>query len=59
MSLADLKGFTEKYGLNSRLVKQNGKLVEEVYRLDGKYWTQIVASSSTSKRRSLSPSRRW
>ena len=32
VSLADLKGFTEKYGLNSRLVKQNGKLVEEVYR---------------------------
>ena len=31
VSLADLKGFTEKYGLNSRLVKQDGKLVEEVY----------------------------
>ena len=32
VSMADLKGFNEKYGLNSRLVKQNGKLVEEVYR---------------------------
>ena len=42
VSLADLKGFTEKYGLNSRLVKQNGKLIEEVYRLDGKYSDQIV-----------------
>ena len=36
VSMADLKGFNEKYGLNSRLVKQNGKLVEEVYRIDGK-----------------------
>jgi len=43
VSLGDLKGFTEKYGLNSRLVKQNGKLVEEVYKLDGKYSTQITA----------------
>jgi len=32
VSLADLKGFTEKYRLNSRVVKENGKLVEEVYR---------------------------
>ena len=35
VSMADLKGFNEKYGLNSRLVKQKGKLVEEVYRIDG------------------------
>ncbi len=45
VSMADLKGFDEKYGLNSRLVKQNGKLVEEVYRIDGrygKYITEIV-----------------
>ena len=35
VSMADLKGFTEKYGLNSRLVKQDGKLVEEVYAIDG------------------------
>jgi dipeptidyl-peptidase-3 len=41
VSLADLKGFTEKYGLNSRLVKQNGKLVEEVYRVGGKYGNYI------------------
>ena len=40
--MADLKGFTEKYGLNSRLVKQDGKLVEEVYRIDGRYGTQIT-----------------
>ena len=42
VSTADLKGFTEKYGLNSRLVKQDGKLVEEVYRLDGKYSEPIA-----------------
>ena len=41
VSMADLKGFTEKYGLNSRLVKQNGKLVEEVYRVGGKYGNYI------------------
>jgi len=42
VSLADLKGFTEKYGLNSRLVKSNGRLVEEVYRINGRYGTQIA-----------------
>jgi dipeptidyl-peptidase III len=39
VGLADLKGFTEKFALDSRLVKKNGKLVEEVYRAgtpDGK-----------------------
>ena len=42
VSMADLEGFTEKYGLNSRLVKRDGTLVEEVYRLDGRYSEQIV-----------------
>ena len=42
VSLADLKGFTERNGLNSRLVKQNGRLVEEVYRLNGRYGAQIA-----------------
>ena len=41
VSMADLNGFTEKYGLNSRLVKQNGKLIEEVYRIDGRYGNYI------------------
>ena len=39
VSLADLKGFQDTHPLNSRLVKINGKLVEEVYRAgtpDGK-----------------------
>ena len=39
----DLKGFTEKYGLNARLVKENGKLTEEVYKIDGRYSKQIAA----------------
>jgi dipeptidyl-peptidase-3 len=42
VSMADVKGFTEKYGLNSRLVKQDGKLVEEVYKLGGRYDAQIA-----------------
>jgi len=40
-STADLKGFTEKYALNSRLVKSNGRLSEEVYRVGGRYSAQI------------------
>ena len=42
VSMNDLKGFTEQYGLNSRLVKTPaGKLVEEVYKIDGRYGKQI------------------
>ncbi|HYG63150.1 MAG TPA: peptidase [Thermoanaerobaculia bacterium] len=39
VTLEDLKGFTERFPLNSRLVKKDGKIVEEVYRAgtpDGK-----------------------
>lgn len=32
VALKDLPGFTEHYALNSRLVKTNGQLIEEVYR---------------------------
>ena len=42
VTMADLKGFKEKYGLNSRLTKQNGKLVEEVYKIGGRYNSQIT-----------------
>jgi dipeptidyl-peptidase-3 len=43
VSMADLKGFVERYGLNARLVKQApGTLVEEVYKIDGRYATQIA-----------------
>jgi dipeptidyl-peptidase-3 len=41
VSLADLEGFTERNGLNSRLVKRDGKLVEEVYRIGGRYDAEI------------------
>ena len=35
--------FSERYGLNSRLVARDGRLVEEVYRIGGKYDLQIRA----------------
>jgi dipeptidyl-peptidase-3 len=38
---ADLHGFVERYGLNSRLVRSDGHLVEEVYRVGGKYGEPI------------------
>jgi len=37
VTMTDLHGFEERYGLNSRLVKQDGRLREQVYRIDGKY----------------------
>ena len=42
VSLKDLTGFKELYGLNSRLVKRDGKLTEEVYRVGGRYSPQIT-----------------
>ena len=43
VSMADLEGFDERYPLNSRLVKQDGHLVEEVYRIDddGRYADEL------------------
>ncbi|HVL68075.1 MAG TPA: hypothetical protein VM364_12500 [Vicinamibacterales bacterium] len=41
VTMKDLEGFTERYPLNSRLVKRNGELVEEVYRVGGLYDAQI------------------
>jgi dipeptidyl-peptidase-3 len=43
VSMNDLASFEERYPLNSRLVKNNGHLVEEVYRADGQYGPQISA----------------
>jgi dipeptidyl-peptidase-3 len=40
--MADLEGFEERYGLNSRLVKRDGHLVEEVYRIGGKYGRDLA-----------------
>ena len=41
VSMKDLEGFREAYPLNSRVVKRNGSLVEEVYRVGGKYDKEI------------------
>jgi dipeptidyl-peptidase-3 len=41
--MSDFDGFIERYGLNSRLVKRDGRLVEEVYKVGGKYDRQIRA----------------
>ena len=43
VSMADLQGFSERYGLNSRLVRRDGRLLEEVYRVGGRYDPQIRA----------------
>ena len=41
VTMADIPRFEERYGLNSRLAKRNGRLVEEVYRIDGRYGDEI------------------
>ena len=41
VTMADLEGFEERYPLNSRLVKRDGRLVEEVYRIGGRYDKEI------------------
>ena len=43
VTMADLEGFREKYPQNSRLLKKNGTIVEEVYRIGGKYDREIRA----------------
>ena len=42
VTMADVDGFREQYGLNSRLVKRDGTLTEEVYRVGGRYGGQIA-----------------
>jgi dipeptidyl-peptidase III len=63
VSLSDLKGFTEKYPLNSRLIKEaDGKLVEEVYRAgtgDGKVPPGLYASELSHAIRYLALARRY
>jgi dipeptidyl-peptidase III len=41
VSMKDLEGFHERYPLNSRLTKESGKLLEEVYKVGGRYGAQI------------------
>ncbi len=43
VTMADLEGFEERYGLNSRLVRTADGLVEEVARLGGRYDREITA----------------
>lgn len=41
VTMADLEGFTERHPLNSRLAKRDGRLVEEVYRVGGRYDAEL------------------
>lgn len=41
VTMADLAGFEERNQLNSRLVKRDGRLVEEVYKVGGRYDAEI------------------
>jgi dipeptidyl-peptidase-3 len=43
VTMKDLDSFEEDHALNSRLVKRDGQLVEEVYRVGGMYGAQIRA----------------
>jgi len=43
VTMEDLEGFDEKHALNSRITKRDGRLVEEVYRIGGRYSAQITA----------------
>ncbi len=56
VSMADLAGFTERYGLDSRLVKRDGRLVEEVWRAgtpDGKVPPGMYARQLAAVNREL------
>jgi dipeptidyl-peptidase III len=41
VTMPDVEGHAERYPLNSRLVKSDGSLVEEVYRVGGRYDREI------------------
>src|SRR5687767_4380077 len=41
ITMRDLERFSERYPLNSRLVKKDGEVIEEVYRIGGRYDPQI------------------
>jgi dipeptidyl-peptidase-3 len=43
VSMEDLETFEEKHPLNSRVVKEGDRIVEEVYRIGGKYDKEIRA----------------
>jgi dipeptidyl-peptidase-3 len=41
VTMGDLAAFDERHGLNSRLVRYGGELVEEIFRIGGRYDLQI------------------
>jgi dipeptidyl-peptidase-3 len=41
VTMDEVARYEERYALNSRLSARNGQLVEEVYRIDGRYGAQI------------------
>jgi dipeptidyl-peptidase-3 len=41
VTMKDMEGFKERYALNSRVVKKDGKIVEEVYKVGGRYDREI------------------
>jgi dipeptidyl-peptidase III len=43
VTMADLERFEERYPLNSRLVRDGDRLVEQVYRIGGRYGKEIAA----------------
>ena len=43
VTMKDLEGFQDAHPLNSRVVKRDGRIVEEVYRVGGLYGAQIAA----------------
>jgi dipeptidyl-peptidase-3 len=60
--LGDLEGFHERYPLNSRLVKKNGKLIEQVYRAgtpDGKIPPGLYAAELSRACRYLALASRY
>jgi dipeptidyl-peptidase III len=41
VTMADLEGFSERHPLNSRVIKRDGQVVEEVYRVGGRYDAEL------------------
>ena len=59
VTMADLEGFREQHPLNSRLVKRDGVLVEEVYRVGGHYHEPSSGLSPIFGMRPRWRRRRW
>lgn len=62
VTLGDLAGFQERHPLNSRLVKEDGKLVEQVYRAgtpDGKIPPGLYAAELSRANRYLAHASRY